>query len=414
MSLKAEIIGIGTELLLGQIVNTNARDISERLSSLGIDVLYHTAVGDNPGRIDAVFRTALQRSDLIITTGGLGPTLDDLTKERVAEVLGLPLELRAAELETLQSRFTRRGIEMPPNNIKQAMFPSGSLVIPNHNGTAPGVIVELGRQSIVILPGPPREIRPMLEETVLPYLARKAGDSPAVIKSRVLKLCGIGESAAEEVIRDILLAQSNPTIAPLAGSEMTFRITAKAGNAAAAREMIDAMEAKVRARLGKYIYGTDSDTLEEVVGRLLREKNLTLGLAESCTGGLIASRITAIAGCSDYFLSGVVSYSNTAKVEVLRVPATIIADYGAVSSETAKAMAHGIRQVSGAAIGLSVTGIAGPGGATPTKPLGLVYFGLATPENLQAEAHQFSGDRTTVRTRAAHQALVLLWNYLQK
>jgi nicotinamide-nucleotide amidase len=411
--MKAEIIAVGTELLLGQIVNTDAQIISSRLSSLGIDVFYHTAVGDNSARLAAALKAALSRSDLVITTGGLGPTMDDLTKETVAEVLGLDMVLNAAEMAKLEQRFAGRGSPMPPNNRKQAMIPDGARVVPNHNGTAPGVIVEKDQKIIVVLPGPPRELLPMLEETVLPYLADKAG-AGTVIKSRVLKLCGIGESAVEEEIKDILREQSNPTLATLAGAEMTLRITAKAKDENAAVAMIAGAERKVRQRLGDYIYGADDDTLESAVGGLLREKQLTLALAESCTGGAIANRITNIPGSSDYFITSIVSYSNDAKTKFLNVPAAILATHGAVSRETAEGMAVGVRRLSGASVALAVTGIAGPGGATATKPVGLVYVALAGPDILRTEEHVFGTSRLTFKRRVSQQALMLLWRYLKE
>jgi len=411
--MKAEIIGVGTELLLGQIANTNAQIISERLSELGIDVFYHIAVGDNSGRVAAVVREALSRSDLVITTGGLGPTMDDLTKETVAAVLGLEMVLNQAELTKIEERFAVRGLPMPPNNRKQAMLPAGATVIPNNNGTAPGALIEQGQSIVVVLPGPPRELLPMLEETVLPYLAAKQGGG-TIIKSRVLKLCGIGESAAEEEIKDILLEQTNPTLAPLAGNEMTLRITAKAKDNAAAAAMIAEMEEKVRRRLGEYIYGVDEATLESTVGELLRRKGMTLALAESCTGGLIANRITNVPGSSEYFTAGIVSYSNAAKTDLLGVPAATIAAYGAVSRETAAGMAENIRRLCGATVALAVTGIAGPGGATATKPVGLVYIALAAPDLLVTEEHVYSVTRLMFKRRVSQQALAMLWQYLKR
>lgn len=411
--MKAEIISVGTELLLGQILNTNTQIISERLSGLGVDVYYHTAVGDNAGRVAAVLREALSRSDLVITTGGLGPTMDDLTKETVAEVLGLGMELNAVELAKLEKRFSGRGAPMPPNNRKQAMIPTGAKVIQNNNGTAPGVLIEQGKNTVIILPGPPRELLPMLDETVIPFLAAKQG-AGAVIKSHVLKLCGIGESALEEEIKDILREQTNPTLAPLAGSEMTLRITAKAKDSDTAAAMTAELEARVRGRLGEYIYGVDDDTLESAVGQLLRDKGMTLALAESCTGGLIANRITNVPGSSEYFSAGIVSYSNNAKIHILGVPESTITAHGAVSRETAENMANCIRRLSGASVALAVTGIAGPGGATPAKPVGLVYISLAAPDSLRTEEHVYTISRLMFKQRVSQQALAMLWRYLKQ
>ena len=410
--MKAEIISVGTELLIGQIVNTDTQIISDMVSPLGIDMFFHTSVGDNSERVRSVFRQALGRSDLIFTTGGLGPTMDDLTKETISAELGLPMVLDENELTHLESMFTRRGGIMPQNNRKQAVFPQGSIVIPNPNGTAPGVIVEQNEKIIVILPGPPRELRPMMEETVLPYLQEKMGDQQAVIKSRVLRLCGLGESAAEEAIEDLIRSQSNPTIAPLAGSEVTFRITAKAQTAEAANRLIAELEDQVRARIGKHVYGCDEDTLESVIGNLLLESGLTVSVAESCTGGLIAARITNIAGSSRYFDRGYVCYSNQAKVDLLGVPKNIIEKFGAVSEETAGFMANGARAASGTAVAISVTGVAGPDGGSKEKPVGYVCFGLATPDGLTTAVQQYSGQRASIRARAAQHALRMLWEYL--
>jgi nicotinamide-nucleotide amidase len=410
--MKAEIISVGTELLLGQIVNSDAQIISELVSPLGIDMYYHTTVGDNSERLRGIFRQALERSDLIFTTGGLGPTMDDLTKETIAAELGLEMILDEKELAYLENMFTRRGGLMPQNNIKQAVFPKNSIVIANPNGTAPGVIVEKDQKIIVILPGPPRELRPMLVDTVLPYLQKKNGDQQAVIQSRVLKLCGLGESAAEEAIEDLIRQQSNPTIAPLAGNEVTFRITAKAPNGHEANRLIAELEAEVRQRIGRYVYGCDDDTLESVTGRMLVDLGLTLSLAESCTGGLISARITNIAGSSRYFDRGYVCYSNQAKVDLLGVPERVIAEHGAVSEETAGFMAKGAQEKSSTDLALSVTGVAGPDGGSPQKPVGYICFGLATPDGVITAKQQYSGQRSSIRARAAQYALRMLWEYL--
>ncbi len=410
--MRAEIISVGTELLLGQIVNSDAQIISELVSPLGIDMYYHTTVGDNSERLRSVFRQALGRSDLIFTTGGLGPTMDDLTKETIAMELDLEMVMDEKELAHLEEMFTRRGGVMPQNNKKQAMFPVGSFVIPNPNGTAPGVIIEKDQKTVVILPGPPREMRPMLESTVLPYLHKKNGDQQSVIQSRVLKLCGLGESAAEEAIEDLIRSQSNPTIAPLAGSEVTFRITAKAKSSIEASRLISELEDKVRERIGRHVYGCDDDTLESVTGRLLADAGLTMATAESCTGGLIAARITNIPGSSRYFDRGYVCYSNQAKVDLLAVPVEVIEKFGAVSEETAARMAMGARAMSNTDIALSVTGVAGPDGGSPEKPVGYVCFAIATPEGVQTAIQQYSGQRSSIRARAAQHALRLLWEYL--
>jgi nicotinamide-nucleotide amidase len=410
--MKTEIISVGTELLLGQIANLDAQIISEMITPLGIDMFYHTTVGDNSDRLRRIFRQALERSDVIFTTGGLGPTMDDLTKETIADELQLPMILNEKELIHLESMFTRRGGKMPLNNKKQAVFPRDSIIIPNNNGTAPGVIIEKGQKKIIILPGPPRELRPMMVETVIPYLLRQLGNQKYVIKSKVLKLCGIGESAAEEAIEDIIKDQSNPTIAPLAGSEVTFRITAKADNEQNADAMISTLEKKVRDRIGQYVYGINEESLESVVGNILNEKNWTIALAESCTGGLVSARLTAIPGSSAYFERGYVCYSNQSKIELLNVDAEILQTHGAVSVETALQMARGARKASKTDIGVSVTGIAGPGGGSNDKPVGYVCFGISTESFEETQVQYFSGTRTNIRNRAAHHALRMIWNYL--
>ncbi len=408
----AEIISVGTELLLGQIANVDAQIISELIAPLGIDMYYHTTVGDNSERLRKVFRQSYERSDVIFTSGGLGPTMDDLTKETIASEMQLPMILDEKELVHLESLFTRRGGTMPQNNKKQAVFPQGSKIIPNPNGTAPGVIIEKGQKVIVILPGPPRELRPMMVETVIPYLQQKLGNQHYVIKSRVLKLCGIGESAAEEAIEDIIKEQTNPTIAPLAGSEVTFRITAKADNEETADEMIYSLEERVREKIGQYIYGINEDSLESVIGSILSDKSWTISLAESCTGGMVAARLTSIPGSSAYFERGYVCYSNQSKIELLGVDKDTIAAFGAVSTETAIQMARGARKMSHTNIGVSVTGIAGPDGGSPEKPVGYVCFGISTEDFEQTQIQYFSGTRASIRNRAAHHALRMVWNYL--
>jgi len=411
--MRAEIISVGTELLLGQIVNIDTQMISEMLSPLGIDMYYHTTVGDNSERLRNVFRQALERSDIVFTTGGLGPTMDDLTKETIAAEMGLKMVLHEDELAHLETLFTRRGSAMPQNNRKQAMFPEGSMVIPNHNGTAPGVIVEHHDKLVIILPGPPRELRPMMEETVLPFLERISGDNQSVIKSKVLKLCGIGESALEEAIQDLIKEQTNPTIAPLAGSEVTLRITAKAPTWADADRMIEKLESKIQDRIGDFIYGCDEETLESVIGEMLLKKGLSLSVAESCTGGLISARLTNVAGSSQYFERGYVCYSNQSKMDLLNVPESVINQYGAVSEETAAFMAKGSARSSNTDIGISVTGIAGPGGGTKEKPVGLVCFGLFAPGFESTDTQQYSGQRTSIRARATQHGLRIIWEYLK-
>ncbi|NLI60610.1 MAG: competence/damage-inducible protein A [Clostridiales bacterium] len=402
--MDAEIIGVGSELLLGQISNTDAQYISQKLSQLGINVFYHTVVGDNKNRLKEALEIASRRADLIFTTGGLGPTMDDLTKETIADFLGLNMFLHEESIEAIKGYFAKRGRTMSQNNNKQACFPEGAKIMPNNHGTAPGAIVENKGKVFIILPGPPGELQPMFEDYVIPYLERKSKEQ---ITSRVLKVYGMGESVMEEKIKDLIINQSNPTIAPLAGSsELTIRITAKTARGEDPYKLIQPLEEKVRQRLGDLVYGVDDDTLESVVLRLLVESKKTIATAESCTGGLIAKRITSIPGASQAFIEGVVSYSNQSKIERLGVSEATLAKYGAVSPETAEEMVRGILETTGADLGAAVTGIAGPGGGTANKPVGLVYIGIGDKEgHFTVNSYNFLGGRKKVQEMAASMAL---------
>ena len=402
--MDAEIIGVGSELLLGQISNTDAQYISQKLSQLGINVFYHTVVGDNKNRLKEALEIASRRADLIFTTGGLGPTMDDLTKETIADFLGLNMFLHEESIEAIKGYFAKRGRTMSQNNNKQACFPEGAKIMPNNHGTAPGAIVENKGKVFIILPGPPGELQPMFEDYVIPYLERKSKEQ---ITSRVLKVYGMGESVMEEKIKDLIINQSNPTIAPLAGSsELTIRITAKTARGEDPYKLIQPLEEKVRQRLGDLVYGVDDDTLESVVLRLLVESKKTIATAESCTGGLIAKRITSIPGASQAFIEGVVSYSNQSKIERLGVSEATLAKNGAVSPETAEEMVRGILETTGADLGAAVTGIAGPGGGTANKPVGLVYIGIGDKEgHFTVNSYNFLGGRKKVQEMAASMAL---------
>jgi len=405
---RAEIISVGTELLLGEIVDTNAPYLSEKLSALGIDVFYRVTVGDNPARLAEALRTALSRADLVITIGGLGPTEDDLTKETVAEVLGERMVSDPESEKAIRAFFERRDLSIAQSNLKQALRPESGISIPNSVGTAPGTIAAKEGKLVIALPGPPAELIPMVENSVIPYLSLKTADSPAVIVSKTLRVIGIGESAAEEKVKE-LLGSRNPSIAPYAkGGEVHFRITAKAPGRGAAMVMIAEMERRARDKLGDYIYGVDDETLESVVVRMLIERGLKLALAESCTGGLISNRITNVPGSSAAFLACIIAYSNAAKTDLLGVPAELIRRHGAVSPETAEAMAEGAASRTGADIAVAVTGIAGPGGGTPEKPVGLVYMALRTPEGVTSAKHIFGGGRLEIKQRASHAALNLV------
>lgn len=412
IGVRAETISVGTELLLGQVVDTNAPYLGREFSALGIDVFYRVTVGDNTARLTEALRTALSRADLVITVGGLGPTQDDLTKETIAEVLGERMVPDPESEKAITDFFERRGIAIAQSNLKQALRPESGISIPNSVGTAPGTIVEKDGKIVIALPGPPGELIPMVENSVIPYLRGRTADAAAVIVSRTLRVCGIGESAAEERVRD-LLGSENPTIAPLAQrGEVNFRITAKAPGRDAAIMMIANLECEARERLGDYIYGVDDETLESAVVHMLIEKGLKLALAESCTGGLIGNRVTNVPGSSETFLAGIVAYSNAAKTDLLGVPAELIQEHGAVSPEVAEPMAEGAAAKTGADIALAVTGIAGPGGGTPEKPVGLVYIGLKTPEGVGSEKQIFGGSREEIKQRSSQAALNAIRIYL--
>lgn len=409
--MKAELIFTGTEVLLGHIINTHTQYLGVKLSGMGIEILLNTTVGDIRELMISVFRQALERSDLIVITGGLGPTTDDLTAEVVAEVLGVPLIPDRESLNAIKDIFQSRGIDMPQSNVKQTYFPQGSIILPNRNGTAPGALIERNNKIIILLPGPPHELKPMFEDSVVPFLSGKTGGSE-VFKYRIFKLTGISESAVQDLLKG-LGGQGNPGIAFVAKpDEIQVRITARAADDRQAEELLEELSGKVRPLLDKYIFAHDEEILEEQVGKLLLKKRLTLGTAESCTGGMIASRLTDIPGSSDYFRGGIVSYSNEVKNKVLGVGQEILDTFGAVSRETAEAMALGARENTNADLGLAVTGVAGPGGGTPEKPRGLVYIALAAADRVICREHHFAGSRAAVRQGTVNSSLNLLRQYL--
>jgi nicotinamide-nucleotide amidase len=408
VQMEAEIISVGTELLLGQIANTNAQYLGEQLAALGIELHHIVTVGDNKERLKTALEVAWKRADVIILTGGLGPTQDDITKEAVAEFLGLELILDSSSLKTIRCFFSRRGHHMTDNNIKQALLPKGGLALPNPNGTAPGVWLDRQGRVVAILPGPPFELQPMFENHVLPRLTAFLGEKQTIIKSRILKLYGIGESQAEEQVKD-LVGSTNPTLASYAKpTEIQFRLTAKAFSQAEADNLLQSLENKLYARLGPYIFARDEDTMQAVLGRLLSQHSLSLALAESCTGGLAANWLTDVPGSSVYFQGGVISYSNELKTGLLQVPTELLHRHGAVSCEVAIAMAHGIRRLAQADIGAAVTGIAGPGGGSSEKPVGLVYVAVADNADTRYRRYQWSGARKIIKQRAAQALLNLI------
>lgn len=411
--MRAELISTGTEILLGQILNTNAQYLGQRMAQLGINVYFQTTVGDNEQRLTEALQIALERSEIVVITGGLGPTMDDLTKEALARFLGLKMFIDEASLKHIEEFFCARGRKMPEVNKKQALIPEGATVISNKMGTAPGVIIENAGKIIVVLPGPPVEMQPMFAETVEPYLKKRLGEDKLTIVSRVLRILGMGESTVQEHIEDLVIAQTNPTVAFLApGGEVLVRLTARAKTEIEARKMIKVLETEIRKRIGDYIYGADDENLEKVVAVLLKKRGLTVSTAESCTGGLIAKRLTDIPGISENYLYGMVTYDNQAKIQLLGVSPNILEKYGAVSEETALEMARGVRQAVGTDLALAVTGIAGPGGGTPEKPLGLVYIGFADRDTTIVQRFLFVGDRETIRWQAANSALNSLRKYL--
>lgn len=401
--MKCEILAVGTEILLGDILNTNAQYLSRELAELGFDVYYHEVVGDNKERILKALETSFNRSDIIITTGGLGPTKDDMTKELVSEFLGMKMCLHEESLKSIKEYFNKMGREFVKSNEKQAYFPKEAIILKNSNGTAPGAVFEKNNKAIIVLPGPPKEMESMFKEEVKKYLKKYSDD---VIISEVLRIFGIGESKAEEKLQDIIDNGINPTVAPYAKEgEVIFRITAKAQNEEEARKMIVPIKDEIYKRLGNSVYNTGETSLQDTVAKLLIDKNMTIGVSESCTGGLVSAKLIEYPGVSEVFLEGAVTYSNEAKMRTLKVKKETLDKFGAVSHETAREMAEGIAKRCGSRIGISTTGIAGPGGGSDEKPVGLVYFGIYLDGKVKSFKHIFTGDRNSIRNRASMTAL---------
>lgn len=402
----AEILSVGTELLMGNIVNTNAQYISQKLCDLGVNCYFQTTVGDNHDRLVAAVETALSRADILILTGGLGPTADDLTKETIADAFGRELVLDPASEQHIHARFARMGREMTPNNLKQAMFPRGSIILPNPNGTAPGCIVEEEEKAAILLPGPPKEMAPMFDASVMPYLEKRSGH---MLFSHVVRVFGMGESEAEYRLRTLMERQSNPTIAPYAlSSEMKLRVTARCKSAEEGERMMAPLIDEIKETLGSVVYSIDDQELHEVCAALLREHGATLAVAESCTGGMIASKLVSVPGISAHFIEGAVTYSNDAKIRRLGVRPETLAAHTAVSAETAREMAEGIRRTSGASLGVATTGIAGPDGGTVEQPVGLVYIALASESGTAVQKLRLTGSRERIRNAASLHALNLI------
>ena len=411
----AELIAVGTELLLGNVANTDAQIISQGLSALGITVLHHTVVGDNPQRLSEALETARNRADIIITTGGLGPTYDDLTKQTICKTFHRELELHEDILEDLKTWFqTKIGKKMPENNIQQAMLPVDCTIFDNPVGTAPGCAFVEDGVHVLMLPGPPFECRYMFEHRAAPYLEKL---TDGVIVSHEIKVFGMGESAVEEALHEPMTTLTNPTLAPYAKTnECMVRATARAESREKAEELLTPLVREVCETLGDVVYGVDVGSLEEVVSGLLAERGLTLAAAESCTGGLLAKRMTDLPGASKVFRGGVVSYVNGVKANVLGVPREVLEQYGAVSEETARAMAEGCRRVCGSDLAVSLTGVAGPERDDWGNEVGTVYAALAGPEETICKKLTCGRGRgrDRVRTAAASNALDLIRRFLLK
>ncbi|MBQ1460032.1 MAG: competence/damage-inducible protein A [Oscillospiraceae bacterium] len=411
MSYRAEIIAVGTELLLGNVANTDAQFLSEQLAGVGVDVLYHTAVGDNPTRLTEVIAIARRRADLLIFTGGLGPTYDDLTKETVCRAFGVELTFHPEIVEEIRQYLnTVFGAETPACDSQQAWLPEGCTVLHNAVGTAPGCIFEKDGVTVVMLPGVPRECRYLTERGLIPWLRQK---HQGVILSHDLRLFGLREPLVQEKLADLMDEAVNPSLAPYAKTgEVMLRLTAKADTAERCEELMAPLFWDVKTRLGDYLYGVDVDSLEQRVLQLLRERGLTLSAAESCTGGLIAKRITDLPGASAAFLGGVVSYTNGVKAHVLGVPEALLEEYGAVSAPVALAMAQGVRRITGSDLAVSVTGVAGPDKDDRGNEVGTVFIGLAAPDDTAVRQLALGTGRDRIRTLAAHYAFDMLRRYL--
>lgn len=413
MSHKVEILAVGTELLLGSIANTNAQELSRLLAGMGLDVYYHSVVGDNEWRLWEAVELSKPRADVLITTGGLGPTCDDLTKKTVAGAFGKSLEFHPECAQAIREYFERTGRTMTDNNLQQAYLPEGCTVLENLWGTAPGCAFEAEGHYVVMLPGPPRECLPMFREKAAPWLSRL---SEGEIRSKTLRIFGMGESQVESLLRERMNALTNPTLAPYAKEgEVELRLTAKADTGEAAYALIAPLEAEVRSLLGNLVYGEDADSLEGVVLRDLKERGLTVGFAESCTGGLMAKRLTDLPGSSAVLKGGIVSYTNEVKAGVLGVSPSLLEEKGAVSSEVAHAMAEGARRVLESDLAVSATGVAGPDSDERGNPVGLVYVGLAAPDGVWVRKLNLAGTqerRDRVRTLAASHGFDMVRRYL--
>ena len=404
--MTAEIVAVGTELLLGDTVDTNSAELGKVLAQLGVSHTGRQTVGDNVERLEAALHLALSRSDIVFTIGGLGPTQDDLTREGIAAALDEETVLDEEVLQGVRDKLKKRRVPFVPSQKRQAYRPACAETIENHNGTAPGLVCRKDGKTVIALPGPTLEFRPMLEGPVRRLLAEMGGGS--VIHSRTLKVVGLGESMVEQKLGE-LMSSERPTVAPYAKlGEVHLRLTAQAASVEEADAVIAPVEAQVRERLGDAVFGSDDDTLEAVVLQLLRIRGEKLAVAESCTGGGLGARLTSVPGASDVFEGGVVSYSDRVKSSLLGVRTETLAEYGSVSEQCANQMAQGAQEATGADWGVSITGVAGPDGGTTDKPVGLVFIGVSGPDGTVVERHSFPGTREAVRNRSVQQALTAL------
>lgn len=406
-TLSAEIIAIGSELLAPSRTDTNSLWLTEQLNRLGIEVKLKTIVGDDDARLEETIKDAVKRSKVVITTGGLGPTEDDITRKITARALGRRLLLDEAVLESIRERFKGFGVSMPERNSRQAMIIEDAVILPNPNGTAPGMFLEHQGTAIVLLPGPPREMKPMFEHHVASRLDTRSGSLRVV--RRMMRVVGLGESAVDEKIAPVYTQYDNPQTTILFNqSEIEIHLTAHGRTEADAEALLDRLSEQIEERLGNAIFSFAGETMEQVVGLKLTVGNYTLAVAESCTGGLIAERLTEVPGSSKYFVEGVVAYANDAKIRTLGVEPILLMEHGAVSAPVAEAMAIGVRKRAGTDFGLSVTGVAGPDGGTAEKPVGLVYIALASESGTEHRELRLPGDRHLIRWRASQSALDLL------
>jgi nicotinamide-nucleotide amidase len=409
--MRVEIIATGTELLTGGSLETNSVFLSEELMLIGLETVFKTIVGDDERNMEEALKRALERVDAVIITGGLGPTEDDITRKVIAKITKKRLILNEDALKAIHERLAGRGKDVIIPNERQALVPAGARLLQNPAGIAPGFYIDEERLFIAVLPGVPREMQAMFIEGLRPALEHRFGGK-SFIKRRVLRICGMSESAVNQAIQDIM-RRGEPSVGlSVKGSGVDIRIIARGSTAENSQMLTDRAESAIREKLGDAVYGVEGVEMEEVVGALLKQRRLTLAVAESCTGGLIGTRITNIAGSSGYFDRGAVVYSNLAKTEMLGVPADVIERHGAVSSEVAAAMAEGIRQAAHTALGLSVTGIAGPEGGTEKKPVGLVYTALASSQGVKTAEHRFIGSREQIRLRSSQMALDMVRRYL--